>query len=438
MGFRIWEFQIVELTEKALAAAFSQFPNLKFRNWKFKIGNLLALCMALLTLSAGCSKLAAGAGDKAGKPTTKPVLVTLAPTSARAVPLTLKTFGNVQPNATVSVKAEVGGTLTKVHVERGQMVKKGDLLFSIDSRPFEAALKQAQANLEKDKAQLKNCEVELDREKALLDKKISSQSEYDKLVAALDTLKAQIKADEAAIDAAKLSVEYCTIRSPIDGRAGNTLVDQGNLILANDVSPLIVITQVQPVDVFFSVPQNELAAVREYRAKGKLTVQVSMPEENVCCETGELTFINNAIDETTGQVSMAATFANKEDRLWPGQHVNVTVQLTTLPEALVVPAKAVQAGRDGKFVFVARQDSTAEFRKVSVRRLEGEDFLLVDSGLKAGEIVVTDGQSGLKEGSALKARPEAQASSNPAMTQPTSGHKSRAQSAPAEKTGAGE
>ena len=361
----------------------------------------LAGALALATLAAGCKKDPAAAQG----PPPKPVLpVVLAPVVQRTVPLQLRNFGTVQPFCTVAVKSQVTGVLQTIHFQKGQDVKKGDLLFTIDPRPYEAALKQAEANLLRDTAQFKNAQKEAQRQAELLKKGFTAQDAYDEAQTTADALAAAMKASAAAIDTAKLNLAYCTISSPIDGRAGDYLVDAGNLVnMANDVA-LVIINQVRPIEVNFSLPERDLAAVMENQAKGRLKVRAAIPAQETRPETGELIFINNTVDRTTGQYQLLASFANPGGRLWPGQYVDVTLTVAEQPNALVIPSRALQTGQKGEFVWVVKPDMTVEDRLVTIERVLNSESV-ISKGLKAGEQVVVDGQLRLVPGATVQAKP---------------------------------
>ena len=339
----------------------------------FLAGLLAVACLPACNNSPGQPSATGGKG--------RPVPVTAAAVVKKAVPLELNTFGTVQALTTVAIKAQVGEVLTKVHFEKGQKVARGDLLFTLETKPYEVAAVKARAAL----ARLKD--------------KIIAQAEYDKAVADAEALTETVRADAAALENAQLDLVHCQIRSPIAGRAGNLLTYEGNLIKANDV-PLVVINQITPIDVFFSVPQAELAQVRRYQAAGGLAVEVVLPEEPDRPERGRLTFIDNAVDVNTGAITLGATFENAAERLWPGQYVHVKLILA-VPDAVVAPVAAVQTGQNEQYVFVIKPDLTVEKRLVTVSQTVGEDALIAD-GLRAGEQVVTDGQLSLVQGAKVE------------------------------------
>jgi multidrug efflux system membrane fusion protein len=360
----------------------------------------LALVLVTALALAGCKK-DPGAAAQGPPPPVLPVV--LATVVQRTVPLQLRNFGTVQPFFTVAVKSQITGILQTIHFRKGQDVKKGDLLFSIDPRPCEAALRQTEANLAKDAAQFKNAEKEAHRQAELLKKGFVAQDAYDEAETAADALAAAMKAAAAAIETAKLNLAYCSISAPIDGRVGDYLVDAGNLVRANDMS-LVVINQVRPIEVNFSLPERDLAAVQENMAKAKLKVQAVIPGQEGRPETGELVFVNNTVDRATGQFQLLASFANPESRLWPGQYVNATLTVSEQPSALVIPSRAIQPGQKGEYVWVVRPDKTVEDRLVTVERVLNSESI-ISKGLKAGEEVVVDGQLRLVPGATVQAKP---------------------------------
>jgi len=320
----------------------------------------------------------------------------------KSAPVQVGTFGWGEANLTVTIRSQVTGPLVKVHVVDGQHVKGGDVLFEIDRRPFEAALRQAEANLARDKAQQENADKEARRQDELLAKGVASQGEFDAARAAADALAASIKADAAAVELARVDLGYCTIRAPLTGRAGAVLVHQGNLVKADDVV-LLVLHQVQPILVAFCVPQRELPAIRSGMAGARLRVRVFIPGEHDRPETGDLVFIDNQVDADTGMIRLKAAFANAQQRLWPGQFVTVVLTVREDPDALVVPGRAVQEGQQGQYVFVVKPDLTVEVRPVAVdRTFEGE--AVIAAGLEAGEQVVTDGHLRLVPGAKVEVK----------------------------------
>jgi multidrug efflux system membrane fusion protein len=340
------------------------------------------------------------------------------------VPVDISVIGNVEAYATITVKAQVGGELTKVHFEEGDFVKSGDMLFTIDARTYQAQLSQAEASLAKSTAQLAQAEANLARDVAsekysraqaerynrLTKEGIISKEQNDQVQSNLDALVQGINADKAAIQSAKADIAsmkaaienahvmlgYTTIRSPIDGRTGNLAVKQGNIVSSN-TTDLMTINRVQPIYVTFSVPESQLRSIKRYMGEGKLKVMAASQDDPGPPEVGVLTFIDNAVDTSTGTIKLKGTFQNTNRKLWPGEFIRVILRLTTQPDAVVVPNQAVQTGQDGQYVFVVKQDQTVESRPVTVgSRVDQE--LVVESGLKAGETVVTEGQLRLAPG----------------------------------------
>jgi multidrug efflux system membrane fusion protein len=328
------------------------------------------------------------------------VPVAVATVVEKTVPVDIRVIGNVEAFSTVSVKSQVEGIVERVHFREGQDVRQGDLLFTIDSRPFEAALRQAEANLARDAALEKNAKAQADRYSKLFEAGIVSQEQYDQFRTNAESYEAAVRADKAAVERAKLDLSYCTIHSPIDGRTGALIVHEGNLVKANADTPLVVINQISPIYVNFSVPEGYLPDIRKYRAHGELGVQAIVPNVNRPPE-GLLSFLDNTVDTTTGTVKLKGKFDNRDRQLWPGQFVNVVLKLTTQPNAIVVPSQAVQTGQSGQYVFVIKPDMTAESRPVVAGSTVGGESV-IEKGLQLGENVVTDGQLRLAPGSKVE------------------------------------
>jgi multidrug efflux system membrane fusion protein len=358
------------------------------------------LCLPLVlacTVSTACSS------GKAAAPTAPPVPVLAATVEQKDMPVELHAIGSVEAYSTVSVKTQVTGELTGVHFQEGRDVRKGDLLFTLDKRPFEAELNKQVANLEHDIAQAKLAHLDAERYVALFKGGVISQQQYDQAQAHADELDAAVRADKAAVENAKVGVIYCSIYSPIDGQTGTLMIHQGNMIKANDTPFLVNINKVEPIRVAFTVPEQFLAHIRRFSAGGKLPVQAAIQGDNRPV-LGTLSFIDNSVDPATGTIKLKGEFANNDRRLWPGQFVNVTLVLHTQPNAVVVPTQAVQNGQQGQFVFVITPDMTVEPRPVTVNRTTSGQAI-VDNGLAAGERVVTDGQLRLVPGSKVSIRP---------------------------------
>ena len=353
------------------------------------------------TAAAVAAILWAGACSSSGNKTSGRAMagspVSVVPVVQKDMPLEIASVGRVEAISTVSVKAQVGGEVTGVYFKEGQSVRKGDHLLTIDPRPFEIALRQAESLLERDRALLKNAQANLVRYTDLVQKDYVTKEQYDALVANRDVLAAAIKADEASVANARLQIDYSTVRSPIDGRTGSLMIDAGNIIKANDTNPAVVIYQTAPIYVTFSVPEQHLPRIKEFTAKEPLKT-VAIPTANGQPPvTGVLTFIDNSIDTSTGMITLKSTFENRDGTLWPGQFLDVRLSLTTDKGAIVVPSQAVQTGQSGQYVYVVKDDMTAEIRPVTVVRAVGEETILA-GGLKPGERVVTDGQLRLAPG----------------------------------------
>ncbi|TMH59514.1 MAG: efflux RND transporter periplasmic adaptor subunit [Betaproteobacteria bacterium] len=325
------------------------------------------------------------------------VPVTTAPVILKTVPVRLYAIGNVEPYTTVAVKARVDGQLVSVRFKEGDEVRQGAVLFEIDARPFAASLKQAQANLLKDRALYDRAKEQDKRYKDLLAKNFISTDAYEQVRTNAETAAATVAADEAAIDNAKLSLEYCTIRSPVTGYAGRIQIQQGNLVKANDTNAMVTLNQVVPIYTSFSVPEQNVADVRRYQADGELKVAASFANATHPPMAGRLSFVDNSADATTGTIKLKAEFPNSDKALWPGQFVNVVLTLREQKDAIVTPSSSVQSGPTGQYVFVVKADSTVELRNITITRAEGDDTV-VASGLKAGDIVVTVGQLRLAPG----------------------------------------
>jgi multidrug efflux system membrane fusion protein len=361
----------------------------------------LMLCTAVsaLMLLPACS-------SEKEKPKPKPVVpVKVAVAVQKTVPVRIKVIGNVEAYSTVSIKSQINGMLESVHFSEGQDVTKGQLLFTIDTRPFEAAFRQARAALARDVAQEKFARDQARRYGELLKDGIVTQDQYDQLRANADALSESVKADRAAVDNAAVQLGYCSIRSPIDGRTGNLMVQRGNLVKANDVPVLVTINQVTPIYVSFSVPEKDLAEIKKHMAAGNLKIEASVPNDTGPAEQGVLSFLDNAVDTATGTIKIKGTFANSRRRLWPGQFVNVGLILTSIPNAVVVPTQAVQTGQSGQFVFVVKPDRSVESRPVLTGQAsDGET--VISKGVSPGESVVTDGQLNLASGSRVEIKTE--------------------------------
>ena len=354
---------------------------------------LIALAVGLLCLG-GCSKRStAKQGPRAEGGA--PVPVTVAAVDQRTTPIAVPSFGTVEAYASVDVKVQVTGILMQVHFTEGQMVKKGDRLLSIDPRQPQATLKMVQANLEKEQAQLKNAEREAARQMELYQKGFASQDVYDQTMTAVETLRAAVNADKAAIENAVLQLDYCSICSPVDGCVGSLHVNQGNLIKANDVS-VVTIRQIDPIYVSFWVQEQHLPAIQKQMAANKLDVGVTLAGQEAEPIHGNLSFLDNTVDPDNRTIHLRATVDNKDRRLWPGQYVKVLLTITQEPNSILVPSQAVQTGQSNQFIYVVKSDQTVEARPVTVKRELGNESVV--EGVKPGEVVVADGQLRLVPG----------------------------------------
>ncbi len=370
------------------------------------------LCLVAL-FALACHKGQAGPQGGGGVP------VTVAKVQQKNVPLNVRAIGNVEPISSVTVRPQIGGVLQKVNFKEGQEVKKGDLLFEIDPRPLQAQLLQAQAMLARDEANAKDAEATARRYAALVKKEYVTQQQADNAQAQAQALKAALAADRAAVQQARLNLAYAQIRSPVSGRTGSLLVHAGNVVKATD-DKLVVIDQVQPIYVSFSVPEQMLAQIRARAGASRLAVTAapalqdngSAPEQKAGGaisgerHSGVLTFVDNAVDQTTGQIRLKATFGNEDEALWPGQFVDVQLTLAEQQGAVVAPVEAVQRGQNGEYVFVVKQDGTVESREVTVSRADQRDAI-IEKGLAPGETVVTDGQLRLQQGAKVQIKGEA-------------------------------
>lgn len=347
--------------------------------------------------------------------------VRIAKVETRSVPIRLEAIGAVQSRSTVQVRSRVDGQLIAAEFREGQWVKKGDPLFRIDPRPFQAQLRQAQANLARDQAQHEKARSDVDRYSQLSQKGFSSQQKYEEAKATLAALQAIIRADQAAVEMAKLQLEFTEIRAPIDGRTGSMLITPGNLVKANDTPALVVINETRPIHVAFSVPEGNVTDLKARMAKGPLSVTVSLPERLDKRMTGDVTFINNAVDTATGTIQLKATFANDDELLTPGQFVRVAVNLDTLTDALVVPTGAIQDGQKGSYVFVVRSDMTVEPRNVTLGPA-ADNRTVIRTGIAAGETVVTDGQLRLFPGARVQPQKPGIAEGAPGKADAGKGH----------------
>jgi membrane fusion protein, multidrug efflux system len=361
--------------------------------------------VALLLLCAGaCSKSGPQTGGAQAAQMTQmpPVPVTVGKASRRTVPVRITVIGNGEAYTTVNVKAQVDGLLQRVDFREGADVQQGQELFAIDSAPFVAALHQSEANLARDQAQLKNAQGQFERNTVLFKQGIISTDQEETFRTNQAALEATVRADQAAIENAKIQVGYCAIRSPISGRTGSLAIKMGNLVKNNDAA-LVTINQISPIYVDFSVPEQYLDEIKRRFAAGPMPVMAAIPQDTAHPEEGNLAFINNMVDTNTGTVMMKGVFLNPGKRLWPGQFVNVTLTLQSLPDAVVVPSQAVQTGQNGKYIFVVKADNSVEMRPVVAGVTDAGDTV-IEQGVSAGDTVVTDGQLMLMPGGRVMIR----------------------------------
>ena len=360
----------------------------------------LAALVSVVFLAASC-----GAKDrKTAAPPSVPVTAGVA--EKKDVPLEAVAVGHVEAFSTVAVRTRLGGEVTSVGFREGQDVKQGDLLFEMDRRPYQAALAEAEANLERDRARAREADQNLKRYAELVKKDYVTQEQFSQAKANADALKATVKADDAAVETARLNVSYCRITAPISGRTGGLLVHSGNMIKANDDRALVVINQVEPIYVTFALPESVLADVKRRAAAGALKVSALPNGPGLTASEGTLSFIDNTVDTTTGTISLKATFPNQDRALWPGQFTNVSLTLATETNAVVAPTQAVQAGQQGSYVYVVKADETVEARTVVVHRT-WQQWSVIDKGLAPGERVVTDGQLRLAPGARVVIKTDA-------------------------------
>jgi membrane fusion protein, multidrug efflux system len=370
------------------------------------LAGILLLCAAWF----GC----AAADSKTATRTAMPMPVAVATAQRRDLPVYLSGLGAATAFYTDSVKSRVDGQLQQVKFKEGQFVKEGDLLAVIDPRPYQVALEQAQATLFRDQALLRDAKLNFERYKGLLqDSGAVSQQQVDTQQATVDQLEGTVRTDQAAIDNAKLNLAYCHITSPISGRIGLRQVDPGNMVHATDANPLVVITQLQPIAVLFTLPEDSLPSVAKHMHDRTLTVEAYSRDNQTKIATGKLLTIDNQIDQTTGTGKLKAVFDNKDDALWPNQFVNVRLLLEVQKNAIVIPAAAIQRGPQADYVYVVKPDKTVEVRTVNVAITQG-NTVAVASGLSPGDIVVTDGQDKLEAGSKVEPR-----TANPGGKRPT-------------------
>lgn len=355
-----------------------------------RIGKLWAFLVLMVLLSASCGKKAPASFER------PPAPVTVVTAVAQDVPIYLDEIGKVVAREVVSIQPQVSGRITRIHFTDGADVTTGQILFTIDPRPYEAQLNSAEANLGQAKVALDLAKINFERVASVTDQRAVSRQDYDAKKNAVDVAEAQVKQNEAAVQTARLNLEYCTIRSPINGRAGQRLVDLGNVVTANSGS-LLVIQRLDPIYADFTITESNLTAVQRNMASGTLKVEVRLPNEPDKPRNGALTFLDNSVQESTGTVKLRATLPNGDRRFWPGRFANVRLILGVHRQAVLIPADAPQMSAKGTFVYVVKADSTAELRPVKVGQRQDE-LVVIEQGVKAGEHVVRSGQLGVTPG----------------------------------------
>jgi multidrug efflux system membrane fusion protein len=365
----------------------------------------LILLASILVVCAGCAgdegaaASTAAAGGRGGREAGGPAVpVAVGTVLRKAMPIEISVIGAAEAFSSVAIRAQTTGQLTSVNFTEGDDVMAGQVLFTLDRRPLEAALQQAQANLDRDIAQAANAAQQAKRYDELAQRGIATREQVDTSRTTVTALNATVDADKAAVENAKVQLQYATITAPISGRTGALMVHEGNLVRGNDQTPLVVINQVAPISVSFAIPEARLPELKKYMTGGALRVTANPPNDDDAPAVGRITFVDNAVDQTTGTIKVKGTFPNADRRLWPGQYVNVVVTLTMDPEAVVVPSVAVQAGQQGPYVFVVNSEQKVDLRPVTVKRTSATETV-IESGLKPGEIVVTDGHLRLVPGS---------------------------------------
>ena len=372
----------------------------------FIVWRTASILLSLLWFLAACGKKPAPTFER------PPAPVAVAAAVTQDVPIYLDEIGKFVAREVVSIQPQVSGRITQIHFSDGADVKAGQVLFTIDPRPYQAQLNVAEANLGQAKAALALAQINFERVAAVTDQRAISRQDYDAKKNAVEVAEAQVKQNQAALESARLNLDYCTIRSPIHGRAGQRLVDLGNVVTANS-SSLLVIQRLDPIYADFTVTESNLTAVQRNMANKTLRVEVRLPDEPDKPRAGELSFLDNSVQEGTGTVKLRATLPNGDRRFWPGRFANVRLVLTTHQNAVLVPAQAPQMSAKGQFVYVVTPDSTAELRPVAVGQRQG-DLVVISYGLNPGERVVTNGQLGVTPGGKVRIAQPAAAENHPA------------------------
>ena len=387
-----------------------------------------AICLvAFATLASACAK------QQAAPPERPPTIVTVAKVTQKTMPVVVTAVGNVEAISTISIRAQVAGEVQNIRFKEGDFVKKGQVLLTIDPRPYEAALAQAKAALARDKATGTYNRAQAQRYKTLFDQGVVPAEQVDSFTSAADASDAVVNADEAAVKTAELNLEYCTIESPLDGRTGTVMVKAGNLVKVADV-PIVVINQVNPIYVNFTVPQQYWPDIKEDIERRALHVTVTIPQNAGRPVEGTLTFVDNIVDSTTGTIHLRGTFENSQDRLWPGLYVSVLLTLSQQSNATVVPAHSIVTTQQSSYVYVVKANNTVEQRTVMPNRTIDNDTV-VDKGLQPGEVIVIDGQVNLVPGAKIEAKngshePMAEPAGRPSEAGGSAAHKGAAADPP--------
>jgi len=377
---------------------------------RIKVKGALAFISVSMLLSIGCQEKPTAAPER------PPAPVSAIAATTQDVPLYIDAIGKIVAREVVSVQPQVSGRITQIHSVDGADVKTGQALFTIDPRPYEAQLNAAEASLAQARAALDLAKINFTRIESITDPRAVSRQDYDTKKNAVAVAEAQVKQNQAAVESARLNLEYCTIRSPINGRAGQRLVDLGNVVTANSGS-LLVIQRLDPIYADFTVTENDLTAVQRNMARGMLGVEVRLPNEPEMARQGKLTFLDNSVQDGTGTVRLRATISNDDRRFWPGRFANVRLILGKHQSAVLIPAGAPQMSAKGPFVYVIKQDSTAELRPITLGQRQG-DLIVVNQGVKAGERVVVNGQLGVTPGGKVRVAQPTAPENSPAAISP--------------------
>jgi multidrug efflux system membrane fusion protein len=366
----------------------------------------MAVALGVSASLCGCSSSSSSADSKQGKAqaaATRATSVAVAKVQKQDVPVYLVGLGSVTAFYTANIKSRVDGQIMRVNFKEGQTVKEGELLIVIDPRPYQVQLEQMQAQLFKDQASLRDAKLNLDRYTTLIPSGSIAQQQVDTQKSTVDQLDGQVRTDQAQIDNAKLQLVYCNITAPFSGRVGLRQVDPGNIVHAADTNPMLILTQLQPIGVIFTLPEDQLPTVSQHMKSSTLLVEAYSRDDQTKLATGKLQTIDNQIDQTTGTAKLKAVFDNKDNQLWPNQFVNANLLLETRKDSTVLPTAAVLRGPQGSFVYLVKPDSTVEARTITISLTQGNTTVIA-SGVNPGDTVVTDGQDKLQAGSKIEQR----------------------------------